>query len=311
MEIGVGISVADLSSVLSLGSIRGLGPQVFKAIFDAGLSFQSVLEDPNSLPMKGRRADTIREQILTKYEASEEFILRARRYIAAAETNQSQIVTYQHHAYPKRVLDSNYPVPILFARGATDALNPERAVACVGSRQIRPPFSDRQDEFARYAAEAAFSVVSGFALGADSIAHRASFETGGNTVCVMPSGLDRPFPPENREFWRQLLDYPKAVFVSESPFGSLASSLSLRKRNKLILSFAQGVLVGQSSNRGGAMNAYRFSIEQHKPVATFESDGEDDTIGNETISGTSAVPSTTFARNWADYDAWEAWLREL
>ena len=52
------------------------------------------------------------------------------------------------------------------------------------------------------------------------------------------------------------------ALVSEFPFGTAASSLTLRKRNKLIVAFAQGVLIGQSSAKGGAMNAYRFALEQ-------------------------------------------------
>ena len=77
-------------------------------------------------------------------------------------------------------------------------------------------------------------------------------------MCVMPCGLDKVFPPENRGLWEELLAHPGAVFVSEFGFGQRASSLLLRKRNKLIVAFAQGVLVAQSALDGGAMNAYRF-----------------------------------------------------
>jgi predicted Rossmann fold nucleotide-binding protein DprA/Smf involved in DNA uptake len=78
----------------------------------------------------------------------------------------------------------------------------------------------------------------------------------------MPGGLDRPFPPENRSLWEDFLSYPGAAFVSEFPFGTRASSLTLRKRNKLIVAFARAVLVSQSSADGGAMNAYRFAAER-------------------------------------------------
>ena len=57
--------------------------------------------------------------------------------------------------------------------------------------------------------------------------------------------------------------------MSELGFGVRASALTLRKRNKLIVAFARGVLVAQSAKDGGAMNAYRFAVEQKKPVATF------------------------------------------
>ena len=60
----------------------------------------------------------------------------------------------------------------------------------------------------------------------------------GHTICVMPGGLDRPFPPENRNLWDSLLASDAGVFVCEFPFGTRASSLNLRKRNKSIVAFA-------------------------------------------------------------------------
>src|SRR6185503_14852705 len=97
-------------------------------------------------------------------------------------------------------------------------------------------------------------------------------------------GLDLSFPPENRSLWNELLEYERAVFVSEFPFGRRAASLTLRKRNRLIVAFARGVLVSQSAKDGGAMNAYRFALDQKKPVATFAPDGSADTSGNALIA---------------------------
>ena len=110
-----------------------------------------------------------------------------------------------------------------------------------------------------------------------------AFETGGHTICILPGGLDRPFPPENGGLWKQLLEYPGAVMVSEFAFGTGASKLTLRRRNKLIVACSRAVFVSQSALNGGAMNAYRFAREQGKPVATCATDGREDTAGNAMI----------------------------
>ena len=153
-------------------------------------------------------------------------------------------------------------------------------------------------------------VVSGFAIGADSIGHKTAFETGGRTVCVMPCGLDKVFPPENHSLWKRLLEYPSAAFVSEVGFGQRASSLLLRKRNKLIVSFAQAVLVAQSGDKGGAMNAYRFAREQKKLVATFMPDNTKDTEGNALIESDTRTDGVAFdVRD--DQSKFKMWLNEL
>jgi predicted Rossmann fold nucleotide-binding protein DprA/Smf involved in DNA uptake len=147
-------------------------------------------------------------------------------------------------------------------------------------------------------------------LGADTIGHTAAWRVGGRTICVMPSGLDRPFPPENRQLWDNLAAYPGATMVSEFPFGTAASSLTLRKRNKLIVAFSLGVVISQSSERGGAMNAYRFALEQKKPTATFEEDGTDSTSGNKVIR-LGKLPGRVFPADHPDKGAWSEWLLQL
>jgi predicted Rossmann fold nucleotide-binding protein DprA/Smf involved in DNA uptake len=132
----------------------------------------------------------------------------------------------------------------------------------------------------------------------------------GRTICVMPGGLDRPFPPENKKTFDMWLERSGVVFLSEFPFGTGASAMNLRKRNKSIVACAQGVLVGQSSSKGGAMNAFRFGLEQRKPVATFRADGRVDTSGNLEIAHSERGVTTSFAVTGSQKD-WSQWLSAL
>lgn len=211
--------------------------------------------------------------------------------------------------YPRNLWRSNNPVPVVYVRGDLSVLDRLDAVACVGSRDINERYGAMQWEFARNAAHNGFVVVSGFAMGADSVAHRAARDAGGATICVMPCGLDRPFPPENRDLWREFKDYPNAVMLSEFSFGTAAASLTLRKRNKTIVGLALGVLIGQSSITGGAMNAYRFAKEQRKPVASFDPDGTEASSGNAAVIGDER--GTRFSSTEADTHEWNIWLRGL
>jgi DNA processing protein len=227
-----------------------------------------------------------------------------------AHENQSIIVTYRHPLYPKNVWFSNNPVPIIYVKGEPEVLAERAAVACVGSRNTADKYADRHAAFAAFAARSGYAVVSGFALGADSIGHRSARDVGGRTVCVMPCGLDRPFPPENRDLWKELSNYPGAAMISEFHFGTAASKLTLRKRNKLIVAAALGVLVSESSAKGGAMNAYRFALEQKKPTATFDEDGTERSSGNKAI--VEGSPSgRSFPADHDDEGAWQEWLQGL
>jgi DNA processing protein len=324
LERQVGITRDDLASLLLLEGLRGFGPQKFKELHDAGLRPVDVLLEPSRLPTTGKRGDAFRKA-LHAIDAADRNVAQARavRQLVRADQHHARIVTYADRRYPPNVLESNNPIPVLYVRGDMDLLAYDRVVACVGSRETAPPYSDRHYEFATYATRHGFSIASGFALGADTIGHRAAFDHHGATVLVMPCGLDRPFPPENRRFFEELTHYARAVAVSEFSFGTAASALTLRKRNKLIVAFAKGVMLSQTSAKGGAMNAYRFALEQHKPVATFAPNGEPRTSGNELIARGGAeraraparrrpqAPAAVFEANKPDPPAWDAWLQRL
>jgi DNA processing protein len=302
-------SVEDLTAVFALESIKGFGPQKFRELAEAGLSSSDVLQEPAKLPTTGKRGEAFRAELQELGRRGlYEFERRAMRQIERAQENDASILLHGHPAYPRTLWASNNPVPVLYVRGDVALLNVDRSVACVGSREIREPYLRRQHEFARNAAEKQWLVVSGFAMGADSTAHRAAREAGGATACVMPCGLDRPFPPENKNLWKEFLDYPGAALVSEFAFGTAAATLTLRKRNKTIVGLALGVLIGQSSAKGGAMNAFRFAKEQRKAVATFAPDGQEATTGNAEII---TSHGTEFPADQADTDAWDQWLLSL
>lgn len=311
LEARVGVSHAQLTQLFMLDGLKGFGPQKFKALHDHGLNAETVLRQPEHLPFSGKTGDQFRAALsgLTDADRLIAHDRAARQLVSAADLG-AHILTYEHPAYPRNVLDSNNPVPVLYARGDLAVLTTQRAIACVGSRDIREPYSDLQHEFAAYTAHTGAVVVSGFALGADTVAHRAAVAVHGGTICVMPGGLDRPFPPENKDLFERFLATSGVVFVSEFPFGTGASAMTLRKRNKLIVAAANAVLVGQSSAKGGAMNAFRFAIEQRKSIATFIADDTDATSGNRQIEAETKVPTVAFPTEPTP-EKWDAWLSGL
>jgi hypothetical protein len=93
-------------------------------------------------------------------------------------------------------------------------------------------------------------------------------------------------------------------------FGWGAASMTLRKRNKLIVAISKGVLVAQSAVDGGAMNAYRAAVEQGKPVATFEGDSSPDTTGNALIATKPTANGAVFSFRDAE-SAFSLWLAKV
>src|SRR5436190_10880770 len=63
-------------------------------------------------------------------------------------------------------------------------------VAIVGSRKVSPYGKQVTAQLAGELASSGVVIISGMALGVDSLAHLAALETGGITVAVLPTALD-------------------------------------------------------------------------------------------------------------------------
>ena len=302
-------SLARLTALFALGSIKGFGPAKFKLIHDNGISPESILEEPDLLPVSGKVGEKLRAQLKsmsndTQLKCRE----RALKQLESAKSKSAYIITFESRFYPKSLYQSSYALPVIYLRGNPEMLN-RQAVAVVGSRMIRKPYTERAQDFVEVACDMGQVISSGFAMGADSIGHRTAYRNEGDTICVMPCGLNRLFPPENKDLWLSLLDYENAAFVSEFAFDAGANSLNLRKRNKLIVALTKGVLIAQSARNGGAMNAYRFGLELKKQIATFEDDNSEDTSGNLEIK--SRHGSEVFAANYTNRESIKRWIRSL
>lgn len=301
-----------LTALYVLDSLKGFGPQKFKSVFEHAVSPRELVSNPRLLPIKGKTGEDLARQLLEERDRLLPACkTRAEAQLDSASKHNVVLLSYGDPRYPLNAFQSNNPIPVLYVRGSIGELGRTLTVGCVGSREIREPYSNLQKSFASCACRLDFSIVSGFALGADTIGHKTALHERGGTICVMPCGLDRPFPPENKQLWSDLLDYERGVFVSEFPMGVRASSLNLRKRNKLIVALSRGVLVGQSSATGGAMNAYRFALEQRKSVSTFRHDGTDSTTGNKAIAEDPKSNGAVFPTDCPDLLSYERWLRQL
>ena len=100
-------------------------------------------------------------------------------------------------SYPTNLgLVPNGP-PVLFVRGT---LTPEddRAIAVVGTRTASVEGKAKASTITRRLSLNNVTVVSGLAEGIDTAAHRAALDSGGRTIAVFGTGIDRVFPHTNR-----------------------------------------------------------------------------------------------------------------
>ncbi len=106
------------------------------------------------------------------------------------------------------------PPTRLTGKGNKHLLNTGIRVGVVGARKFTPYGREVTEDIASSLGKAGVTVVSGLALGVDSIAHKACLDAGGKTIAVLPSGLDKIYPANHYQLSRQILE-KDGLLISE------------------------------------------------------------------------------------------------
>lgn len=140
------------------------------------------------------------------------------------------------------------------------------AVAIVGSRKITPYGRSVTAQLASDLARAGIVIVSGLALGVDSIAHQAAIDAGGKTIAILPCGLHKIYPATHRNLGISIIQHGGAL-ISEYPADNYApQKYQFIARNRIIAALSKGIVITESAARGGSLHTADFALEQGKEV---------------------------------------------
>jgi len=209
----------------------------------------------------------LREAGLEKQPAANLIATRTRLDLdveyAKVERLGAWLVTLADDRYP--TLLSRFPdaPTVLYVRGT---LTPQdnRALSIVGTRKATSYGRDVAHDLGKQLAQNGVTVISGLAHGIDSAAHRGAIEGGGRTIAVLGCGIDRVYPPDNRELAHEIAAH--GAIVSEFPIGTPPEGRNFPRRNRVISGLALGVLVVEADRGSGALITAEIALDQGREV---------------------------------------------
>ena len=193
----------------------------------------------------------------------------AERELKFIEKNKIKVLYYKDKAFPQRLnlpgcVDS--PV-ILYTLGDAD-LNPERAVSIVGTRKATPQGIELTQKLVSGFANEGIMVVSGLAIGIDAASHSAALDNGLPTVGVLAHGLNRLYPPQNRNLAKQMLGSGGGL-ITEMRSDTVMSPGLFPARNRIIASMSDAVVVVEASKSGGALITANIANSYNRDLFAF------------------------------------------
>lgn len=131
-------------------------------------------------------------------------------------------------------------------------------IAIIGSRH--PTYYGRKQAyyFARELAQKNCVILSGGAIGIDTIATATALEFG-NACCVLGSGLENIYPTSNRELFEKLKKNPHGLLLSEFNSNCNAQKWNFPRRNLTIAALVDFVLVIEGKSTSGSLITANFA----------------------------------------------------
>ncbi|MCP4633979.1 MAG: DNA-protecting protein DprA [candidate division Zixibacteria bacterium] len=247
---------------LGLRSINGIGDIRFRSLIEHFGSVSAVF-DASTGELSG--LDGISRELAStiKRGFDRDSIVNTLKEINSLDI---KIITLDDADYPKKVKQLHDPPPYLYCRGDASLLN-TNSVAVVGSRKASSYGMSIAENISRELVEAGFSVVSGFARGIDTIAHKTVLENNGGTIAVMGCGLDRIYPPENKTLFKKLCE--SGCALAEFEPGIPPEGRNFPRRNRIISGLSAGVVIVEATEKSGALLTARHALDQGREVFAF------------------------------------------
>ena len=179
-------------------------------------------------------------------------------------------ITINDDIYPECLKEISDPPEKLYYKGNLELLKSERMIAVVGTRNPSSYGKLCCEYMIKKMSKADITIVSGFAKGIDSIAHKTSLITGTKTIAVIASGLDIVYPASNHSLYREIEE--KGLILTEYEPGTKPFKGNFPQRNRIIAGLSKGVIVVESKDRGGSLITADLALEYNRDVYAVPGD---------------------------------------
>ncbi|KGQ29354.1 DNA-processing protein DprA [Gallibacterium anatis] len=241
--------------LLALSQLKGIGPATLKNIAvntnNANLTIDFLFNHDKKI-----------KKALENSNAWDESLEFVEEQIDYAKEYNVKIISILDECYPALLQKSKHDPSLLFIKGALHTY-PENTVGIIGTREPTPHGKIITERVAQFFIENNWSIVSGLAIGCDSIAHQAAVNNKSHTVAVLAHGLETIAPKQNKKLAEDILENG-GMLVSQFPFKSDIRPINFVVRDKVQAGLSQGIIMIQSDINGGSLHASRAILSDNR-----------------------------------------------
>jgi DNA processing protein len=242
----------ELVAVLALTKVAGIPYSKKREIIEGAESVASLFDRPRK----------IHDRSLKERIASFDAFGSIDAELKNLGKLKADAVTLKDRAYPGQLRQIPEPPLVLYTRGRVPLSN--ECLAIVGSRKATFEGMHLAERIGETLSSLGITVVSGFARGIDSSAHKGALKGRGKTIAVFGCGLDICYPAENNHLYERIGN--DGLMLTEYPPGTKPFPQHFPARNRIIAGLSRGVLVIEATSKSGSLITARLALEYGREV---------------------------------------------
>ncbi len=177
------------------------------------------------------------------------------------------LASYDSSEYPDSLRKIPTPPVLLYYRGVMPDFNKSFLTSIVGTRSLSSYGRKAAFRIGYDLACAGTTVVSGMAMGIDSVALAGAIAAGKPTVAVIGSGIDVCYPKQHLTLAREIVKC--GCVITEYAPGTPPNRFNFPRRNRIVSGLSAATLVVEGRERSGALITARHAKNQGKTVYAF------------------------------------------
>ncbi|MBT6691163.1 DNA-protecting protein DprA [Candidatus Parcubacteria bacterium] len=203
-------------------------------------------------------------QIISEKEKDKRFLQNSKSEFKKIQENYISILDDEYPALLKTIYD---PPLFLFYRGNIKLLQNKNLLTMVGSRTLTTYHQTNAIKIVGDLANTDLNIVSGLAIGMDSVGHQAALDNKLPTIAVLGSGLHKNvlYPQSNIKLAQEIIN-EGGLLLSEYPEYSRPQLHYFPKRNRILAGLSKATVVISGALKSGTLITAQVALDEGRDI---------------------------------------------
>ena len=166
-------------------------------------------------------------------------------------------------------VETKYAPELLYIQGSLEIPLPCPKVSIIGTRKPSPEGLSDAQSIAKTLTENQIIITSGLAEGIDTAAHRTAIDSGGRTIAVLGTPLNKVYPNKNFDLQQEIMENHLAISQFPIEYPITKKNFVIRNRTMALISDAS--IIVEAGNSSGSLHQGWETLRLGRPLFIWKS----------------------------------------